>query len=236
MSERLKPGQLQQWINSATQGDEQSVENIHGYIGPVLRRYADSFLPPDSRDKILLKALSRVDQNLVRFNPRKGNHNVVFNFRNWSGTIFKNLALDEYRALLREEAPSPAIRPQLKTIADFIPNYQQQVEQIWDQLTKSEQPVISLMLETENVSQVAQTLSLPQPTVRQRLHRGRMIIEPRVIEPRSFIRVSELQIRKLADAIYHHRFDGFKFLGIWYTPREIAKSNQQDQEKKNNFY
>lgn len=221
--ERLKPGQLRHWIESAIQGDEEAIEQIHAYIGPRLRKQVDSLLPPQKKEAIFQAALAKIDQNLDNFDPNKKPRNFNVNFRRWSSIVATNLVIDVYRQQHRKPPkPSPE-RYHPKTISEIIPQYEQKVDLVLDALPPKRQEVVRLILAGQNTVEVSRTLGIDPRAVRQRLHHSRSVIEETLIAPFGLIQTCQLDNPQLIEAADNDRLEKVKFLGRWYTTQEAIE-------------
>lgn len=206
MGERLKQGQLSLWFEGALRGNEKARERIHEYLLPRLStRLQDT---PDQPDKIIQATMSVIDSSLHPLYLLYLEHK-----RNLSNVLI------EHGLSFMHQIMSRRSREKFRNqITDFIPNYEEQLPYLLSSLPDSQRDVLEFMLfHNKNISQAAEELEMSQAAVRQRLHRGRLIIEPDLMHPFGIRRVTQLRDKRLQDAAYDGYLESFKFLDLFYT-------------------
>lgn len=212
----------------ASGGEPSAKEILLNHYTPRIQDYLGRFIPDGTDiEPILTRTISKIDQNLLGFNPTAGKYRPSHNFVNWFIKITRNEAIDSIRRLHRDTLTTKKeIRPRRQAIEDFIPDYQQRIAEILPSLYEKERDAIELMLNGDSISVISETLGIQKTAVRQRLHRGRQIIEPDLLEPAGLIRSSSIEQGKspLDDALRRGVIEGFKYLNLWYTTPEAAQT------------
>lgn len=207
-TERLKHKQLRTWFEQALIGNSTARENIHRYIEPRLDKHLQQLENPYKLAEVLKDTYRAIDSHLSEW---------YLLYQKESRTI-SDVLIEHSFSLLHKIVKQKSRIQFRNTIADFIPDYNSRIASLLPELKDTQQDVIRLMIyEDKNISQVAQTLELSKMAVRQRLHRGRLIIEPNLTESFGIKRITQILNHTMQTAVYDGTLEHFKFLDLYYT-------------------
>lgn len=226
MAERLN--HLSELVQQAVSGNGEVQQVLINSFEPRIRRYVATRIPdPDPSDTVVQTTLSKIGLNLFQFDPGLHDGRIGVRFTNWCFTITRNETVNALRRKSIEERVSFAPR---RDIVQFIPDYEDRIAEILPSITEPRREVVELVISGKSIGEVAKELSIAEQNVRQRLHRGREVIEQFILEPSGLVRLARFKNPRLYSAIRHDKADGVKFLGSWYTTEEVAQKYPKAEE------
>lgn len=139
--------------------------------------------------------------------------------QSWVLTTARNLIIDEekHRRALDRLQIYKALLPTRKTMEDFIPGWNDKLQETLQTLNYDNAETANLNIEGNKNPKIADLLNISEALVRKRLQRVRMKIESEIIYPNCLNRVSDYRENRLQSAACIGAMDAAKFLNLWYT-------------------